>query len=138
VATPVLQYGMFSAPVHVGDTQQVYVIVANNKAVNSGALSFMGNDILQISLSDYEKQAFVNASVYNTMHKFLGFTGLMDESKYSNHLTDAEFTKWYKTKLEKITGSSVDSLSVYKQYFSWQQNSLQPIGTPIKLSFIVP
>jgi len=138
VAAPVLHYGMYSAPVHVSDTQEVYRLNINNKPVNFGALSFMDRDILQVSLSDYEKQATVNASVYNTMHRFLGFTGLMSENKYSNHISDAEFTKWYKGKLKYITGSSVDSLSVYKQYFLWQQNELQPVGAPIKSAFIVP
>ena len=138
VATPVLQYGMYSAPVQISDTQEVYMITINNKHVNWGALSFMDRDILQVSLADYERQAIGNSSVYNTMHKFLGFTGMMDEDKYSNHLTDAEFTKWFKTKLEKITGISVDSLSVYKQYYLWQQDKLQPVGSPIKSPFIVP
>jgi len=138
VAAPVLQYGMFSAPVHLADTQQVYMISVNNKPVDCAALSFSDRDILQVSLADYEKQGAVNESVYNTMHKFLGFTGLMDKNKYVNHISDAGFTQWYKAKLEKITGASVDSLSVYKQYFLWRQNSLQPVGTPIKLAFIVP
>lgn len=138
VATPVLQYGMYSAPVHISDTQEVYMIAVNKKFVNCGALSFMDRDILQVSLAEYEKQATVNSSVYNTMHKFLGFTGLMDPDKYSNHLTDVEFTKWYKTKLEKITGGAVDSLSVYKQKYLWQQNNLQSIGSSTKLAFIVP
>ena len=138
VATPVLHYGMYSAPVHVSDTQKVYLIAINNKPVSPGTFSFMDRDILQVSLSDYERQAAVNSSVYNTMHKFLGFTQLMDKDKYSNHLTDAEFTRWYKTKLEKITGNSVDSFSVHKQYFLWQQDDLRPLGTPIKLPFIVP
>ena len=138
VATPVLQYGMFSAPIHVSDTQQVYILEANNKPVDCNGLSFADRDILQISLTDYEKQAVVNEYVFNTMHRFLGFTGLMDQDKYSNHLTDAGFTKWYKTKLEKITGNSADSLAIYKQYFLWQQNNLQPVGPPIKLAFIVP
>ena len=138
VAAPVLQYGMYSAPVHMGDTQEVYLIEVNNKPLNCGALSFMDRDILQVSLADYEKQAAVNSSVYNTMHKFLGFTGLMDQRRYSNHLTDADFTRWYKAKLEKIAGGSVDSLLVYKQYYLWRQNNLQPVGSPIKLAFIVP
>ena len=138
VAAPVLQFGMYSSPVHLSDTQQVYTISINNKPLEGSSLSFTDRDILQVSLSDYEKQAGVNASVYNTMHKFLGFTGLMNRDKYSNELTDAEFTQWYKTKLEKIVGNAVDPLTIVKQNFMWQHQDMQPIGTPVKLAFIVP
>jgi len=138
VATPVLQYGMFSAPVHLNDTQEVYIIDANNMHVNCGALSFTNRDILQVSLAYYERQGAVNSSVYNTMHKFLGFTGLMDEYKFTNYASDRGFTRWYWVKLEEIVGKTIDSLAIYKQDFLWQQNGLQPIGTPIKLTFIVP
>ncbi len=138
VAAPVFQYGMYSSPVHISDTQTVYMVEANKKIINGAELSFTDRDIVQLSLADYEREGFVNETVYNTMHRFLGFTGMMDHYKFINHTNDTGFTKWYHAKLEKITGSSIDSLAVYKQHFLWQQNTLQPSGAPIKLTFIVP
>lgn len=138
VAAPFFQYGMYSSPFHIKDTQEVYQVAINKKVINCAELSFADRDIIQLSLDDYARHAAINEAVYNTMHKFLGFTGQMDQPKYSDHLSDAAFTNWYKSKLKKITGAPVDSLSVSKQYYRWQQNSLQPFGISIKLNFIVP
>ncbi len=138
VAAPVFQYGMYSSPFHIKDTQEVYRVTINQKTINCGELSFVDRDIIQLSLDDYRRHTAVNATVYHTMHRFLGFTSLMNYDKYNDHLCDSVFTSWYKSKLEKITGYPVDSLSVFKQDYVWQQNSLQPVCTPIKLNFIVP
>ncbi len=138
VATPILQYGMYSAPSYLADTQEVYMLTVNKQPVNCGELSFVDRDIVQVCLNDYEKQQAVNAAVYHTLHRYLSFTGLMNYNNYSNHLSDTSFTRWYRSKLEKIMRSSIDSLSVSKQNFVWRQNSLQPSGTLLKISFIVP
>ena len=138
VATPVLQFGMYSAPFHIKDTQEVYMVEANKKLINCGELSFTEGDIVQIFLHDYERQQAVNAAVYTTMHNYPGLSGLMNYSNFTNHITDTVFTRWYKRKLEKIIHETVDSLSVFKQEFVWQLNELQPSGTPTKLNFIVP
>lgn len=138
VATPVLQFGMYSSPFHIKDTQEVYMVKANKRMVNGSQLSFNDQDIVQFFLHDYEKQQLVNEAVYNTMHNYPGLNNLMSYKNFTNHVTDTAFTRWYKQKLEKIIGEPIDSLSVFKQDLIWQLNGLQASGTPIKINFIVP
>ena len=141
VATPVMQYGMYSSPFHIKDTQEVYQVEANKKIINSGGLSFVDRDIVQLYLFDYERQGLVNGAVYNTMRKYFrytGLSGLMNVDKYMNHLSDTLFTQWYKQKLEKIINEHIISLAVFKQHFVWQQDRMQPTDSLTKLNFIVP
>ena len=141
VATPIYQYGMYSAPFHIRDTQEVYLVRVNGKVVDCGKLSFADRDIVQLYLSNYEKQARVNEVVYRTMNKYLNFTrsiGADYSSKFCNNISDTVFTSWYRAKLEKIINKRVDSMSVYKVYYTWQENHLRAIDSPLKLTFIVP
>ncbi len=138
VATPVLQFGMYSSPFHTKDTQEVYMVKANEKMINCAELSFSECDIVQLFLHDYERQLSVNTAVYNTMHNYPGLHSLMSYKNFTNQVTDKVFTSWYKQKMEKIIGEPIDSLSVFKQDLVWQQNRLQASGTPTKINFIVP
>ena len=141
IATPVYQFGMYSTPFHIGDTQEVFLVKVNNRIINCGELSFVDRDIVQLYPANYEKQGRANLAVYLTMNKYLYLavkTGLMSREKYSNRVTDTAFTDWYKQKLEKILREPVDSYSVFLQHYTWQQNGLQPAGSPVKSTFIVP
>ena len=137
VATPVMQYGMYSAPFHIKDTQEVYQVEANKKIINCGRLSFVDCDIVQLYLYDYERQQLVNKAVYNTMRKYIPFMGL-NAGIYINHVSDSAFTRWYKLKLEKMIGEDIFSLVVFKQRFVWQQDRMQSTDSLTKLNFIVP
>lgn len=141
VATPILQFGMYSTPFYVNDTVEVYVVEANGKIINGSQLSFVERDIVQLFLYNYERQEAVNQNAYYTMHKYFEMAGLgrlMDYNRYNNHISDIEFTKWYKQKLEKIIHEPVHTLAVYKQNYIWHQNSFQTSDSPVKLTFIVP
>ena len=138
VATPVLQFGMYSSPFHIKDTQEIYMVKANQKMINCAELSFNDRDIVQLFLHDYERQLPVNTAVYNTMHNYSGLQSLMSYKNFTNHISDTAFTHWYKRKLERIIGEPIDLLSVFKQDLVWQLNGLQASGTPIKINFIVP
>jgi hypothetical protein len=137
-AAPILQFGMYSSPVYLKDTQTVYVVVADGETVNCAGLSLTNRDIIQLYPADYQRSKNVNEAVYNTMLPFMGFTGLMHTAKFNPEVTDSSFTNWYKQKLQVILKKQIDSLQVFKQDFLWQHNALQPIGSPYKLPCIVP
>lgn len=137
-AAPLLQYGMYSSPLYLKDTQTVYVVVANGETINCSRLSFTNRDIIQLYPATYLNSKSINAAVFNTMKPYFGFTGLMQPEKYNTELTDCSFTSWYKHKLQAILKKRVDALQVFKQDFLWQDNMLQPIGSPYKLLCIVP
>lgn len=137
-AAPILQFGMFSSPMYLKDTQTVYVVVADGETVNCAGLSLTNRDIIQLYPADYLRSKNVNEAVYNTMLPFMGFTGLMQQSKFNTRVSDNSFSNWYKQKLQAILNKRIDSLQVFKQDFLWQGNMLQPIGSPNKLPCIVP
>lgn len=137
-AAPILQFGMFSSPMYLKDTQTVYVVVADGKTIDCSRLSLTSRDIVQLYPADFLRSKSVNAAVFNTMQPYIGFTGLMQLDKYNPKLTDSSFTNWYKQKLQAILKKQVDALQVFKQNFLWQGNMLQPIGSPYKLPCIVP
>ena len=125
VATPLLQYGMYSSISNFSDTQTVYLVEADNRLINNSEISVTDLDVLQIYIENYEKQDKINKSVYETMKNYINYTGLsyfMTYNKYSNQLADSVFANWYKTKVEKITGRSVNNLKVWRQQFVWKQN----------------
>jgi hypothetical protein len=141
VATPVLQYGMFSGVFHVKDTQTVYIVEANHKLINNGEISFTNRDIIQVYIDNYQRYKAVNWSVYNTMKKYIGYTGLssfMNAGKYTAAISNTVFTNWYRSKMEAITGEPIVSLVVYRQHFVWQDTALTAIDVPSKLTCIVP
>ena len=137
-ATPILQYGMFSSPMYLKDTQTVYVVVADGETIDCSGLSLTNRDILQLYPANYLDSKSINTAVFNTMQPYIGFTGLMQLDKYNPKLTDSSFTNWYKQKVQAILKKRVDSLQVFKQDFVWQGNTLQLIGSPYKLRCIVP
>jgi hypothetical protein len=141
VATPVLQYGMFSGKAYLKDTQAIYIIEANHKIIDCTMISLTERDILQVYPDYYEKQNAINQTTYTTMKKYMrysGLSGLMNIDKFTNKITDSVFTNWYKLKVKKIINEPVLSLSVFKQHFLWKNRRLEPIDTPLKLSYIVP
>lgn len=136
VATPMLQFGMYSSIFHVKDTQVVYKVEVNDNIIRNADVSLTNRDVLQVFPDYYEKQASVNEATYATIKKYISYTGLagfMKKSNYQNDINDSMFVHWYKTKVESITGNPVHSLKLTRQNFVWNGDSLEPIGTASKL-----
>lgn len=139
VATPVLQFGMYSQVFHTKDTQTVYIIEANNKVINCAEISLTNRDILQLYPENYEKEKIRNEAAYLTMKKYISFTGLsgfMNYEKFSNKISDSLFTIWFKTRVERITGSPVNSLHVFRQHFVWNSKELEAVDSLSKLKYL--
>ncbi len=136
VATPVLQYGMYSTVFTTKDTQTAYRVLANGQPINNATISLTSRDILQIYPDTYTRQARVNRDAYVIMERYFGYAGLSSLLKYdrfSNTISDSLFMSWYKAQAEKITGKKIKDLMVYQQHFTWNGSSLQPIDSTIKL-----
>jgi hypothetical protein len=141
VATPVLQYGMFSGVFHTKDTQTVYIVEANHELINNGKISFTNRDIIQVYIDNYQRYKEVNLSAYNTMKKYIGYAGLssfMNTDKFTPLISDTTFTTWYRSKMEAIAGEQITTLNVYQQHFVWHDTALVAIDAPSKLTCIVP
>ena len=136
VATPFLQFGMYSSVFHVSDTQTVYQLEVNGSRIKNSNLSLTSRDLLQIFPEYFERQKMINEAAYTTMKRYINYTGFlhyMDTEKYLNNINDSIFTNLYKIKVEKITGSNVHALKLYKQQFVWNKNKLEPFGTATKI-----
>jgi hypothetical protein len=140
VATPVFQYGMFSTPFYLRDTQTAYRIYVNNKEIDITKHAFAKRDMLLVSLENYEKEKVVNTEVFLTMRQLLKKTGvgfLMKQTYYSNSINDTTFTIWYKKLLEQIVGYPVINIAVFRQKVILKNSLVQPVSSPEKLPFLV-
>jgi hypothetical protein len=141
VAAPVLQYGMYSGPFYLKDTQSIYIVKANGKKINQAALSFTDRDFLQLYPQSYLSQKEINANCYGTIARFMrlvGLSGFMMQDKFTNQIDDIIFGKWYCDHIKQLTKNNVDSISLYRQRFVWADTQLQPVDTPVKLLSLVP
>ncbi len=141
VATPILQFGMFSSKSFFKDTQTLYWIEANNKIIDCAKISQEERDVLQYYPEYYEKQEKLNHAAYSVFKKFVNIAStnsLIAKVKFTNNLNDSIFSVWYKGKVEKIINEPVINLAIFKQHFTIIENKMTSIDNPQKVSYIVP
>ena len=140
VATPLLQYGMFSTNYYLKDTQNVLHIYVNDKLIDFTKYSISERDQLQTFLEYYLAHKNNNIMVYSTMKRILSkvYIGkFMNEEVYICKLSDEEFSQWYTKIIEKITQEKVFKLAAYYQKYAWQSGKLIAVSTPLKINCIV-
>ena len=140
VATPLLQYGMYSEKYHQGDTLQVIRLYVNNQPLDFSTLSMSARDQLQVSLENYRMQQPTNERVFTTMQRVMNRIGLgkwMKKERYVNSITDQQFTDWYKVLAERITDRKIIHLAAFQQKYAWQNRRLIPVTSPEKLTAVV-
>ena len=140
VATPVLQYGMFSNPYYLKDTQTVLHIYVNDKMIDFTKYSMSERDQMQVFLEDYLTQKENNEMVFKTMKRILSkakIGKLMREENYTCQLTDDDFTRWYIKIIERITHEKVVKLAAYHQKYILQSGQLVAVSAPLKINQLV-
>ena len=139
-ATPIQQYGMYSAKMAVNDTLKSYQVYVNQKKIDPTTYGLVDRDMMQIPVADFEKQQAVNEQAFATMKGIfnkIGMGGLMKKENFINTTTAEQFTNWYKKQLEKRSGHQVDDLSIFEQQYIWNSSNVVPVGQPRKVSIIV-
>ena len=137
---PLYQYGMYANKFFIADTQQVIQLYANGRMIDYTKYSMAERDLLQFPLQYYAIQQPVNDNVFYTMKRILGhvYIGrLMSKEKYTNTVTDQQFTTWYTQLVERITNTPIYKLEAYEQKYIWKNDCLVPASSPIKIKFIV-
>ncbi len=140
VATPFLQYGMYSNPYYLKDTQNILHIYVNDKPIDFSSYSMSERDQLQIFIEDYLLQKENNEMVYTTMKRILSKVWIgkfMQEDAFICNITDDEFLKWYTKIVERITHEKVVKLTAYHQKYILQSGKLVAVSTPFKINCIV-
>jgi len=140
VATPVYQFGMFSGPIHLTDTQKVYKLYVNDEQLDITKYRFAQKDIMLVSLEKYTASKNGNSEVFHTMNYFfskMGWRHLMNEVVFTNDCNDLFFTKWFMKVVEAAIGYPVKKLTLYSQLYVWKENKPKPINLPKKEIFIV-
>ncbi len=140
VAAPMYVYGMYAGKFFVSDTQRVIQLYANNKIIDLTKYSIIDRDLMQTSLQYYVAQKPVNEATFLTMkrildHAYIGH--LMLKEKYTNNISDKEFTRWYIQLVERIVGYHVVSLVAYEQKYLWKKDRLVPVSPPLKITSLV-
>ncbi len=135
VATPVLQYGMYSGKHLLSDTISVYRVVANGRALEPAQLSAGQNDFVQTYLSLYPSYKENNLAVNGTFRNAFGF--LHPGARASEKIvTDEIFANWFKQKMRTIVRERINSLQATHQNFVWTDNRLVAVDTASKLQFL--
>ena len=101
--------------------------------------SMSQRDQLQFYLEEFLIEREFNERVFITMRQLFSKAGLaqwMQKEKYINLTTCHEFSHWYKKKVAAITREKIIQLIAYKQAYIWQNGTLTPVGTPLKITCI--
>ncbi|HNJ93908.1 MAG TPA: hypothetical protein PLS65_03995 [Ferruginibacter sp.] len=136
VATPVMQFGMYSKHYSVKDTQVVFLVDVNGKRIDAAALSLSDRDLFQIYPDAFFRQPAANTAARETMRKYLapvGLDGYMSDKKFINPVADSSFWHWYGAMAAKVLDEPIQTMAVYKQAFTWGSGKLEPAGSPVKL-----
>ncbi len=132
VATPVLQYGMYSGKQRMSDTIQVYRVTMNDKLIDPVEISAGQNDFIQTFLDVYPGHRQNNQLIHTTLHKYFGPFKMPAERT----VTDAIFSAWFRQKMQRLLSEPIQTLAATRQHFVWAGNKLAPIDTASKLTFL--
>ena len=135
IATPVLQYGMYSGKYRLSDTITVYRVVVNNKNMEHPLIAAGQNDFIQTYLGLYPAYKENNQLVNATFGKFLVFLRA-NENPGEGPVTDEVFTKWFGKKIQTMVAEPIQTLKATRQHFVWAQRRLVPIDNASKLDFL--
>ena len=140
VATPLLQYGMYSSPFYLKDTQNILHIYVNDEKIDFTKYSISERDQLQTFLEYYIVHKDNNIMVFTTMKRILSKVYIgnwMKEEDYTCTLSNEDFSKWYTKIVERITHKKIVKLAAYYQKYILQSGQLIAVSTPLKINCIV-
>ncbi len=138
VATPVLQYGMYSGKYRLTDTITFYNISINGQP-NVARMSGSESDQVQSYLDDYVFYKENNLQVYQTMSNYFSKFGLMPiatAEKFNVVVPAPTHYNWLKTKFGLAVDEPVAGFEASMQQFTWRNSALIPVDTAFKLSFV--
>ncbi len=135
IATPVLQFGMYSGPHHLTDTISVYRVIVNDRAIDPSQFSAGQNDFIETYLGLYPAYKENNRLVNETFNKYLNFLpgAGMPAEKF---VPDEDFTKWFTQKMQAMVAGPIETLRATRQDFLWAGKRLVPIDSASKLDFL--
>lgn len=126
-ATPVQQYGMYSRKMYLADTQKVIRLEADGQPVDFSKYSPVNRDLMQLPVIRFARQQQVNQTAFATMQGIfakMGLSGLLHAHCFTNDTDTAVFNRWFKAKVENITGRKINSLRVSESYYVWDGKQL--------------
>ena len=128
VVSPFLNYGMFSEVFTVKPQYQVWEVDVNGKRLQARDFSIQQWDKVILPIQYFYS---INSSneLYRTEIRRL-FNNLhitTDEKKFLQTCNYLQFEQWYRSYLERVTGSSIHSLAIH--YHAYQYNGSRLIPT---------
>ena len=141
VATPVLQYGMYSGKYHLADSITFYQLTVNGKSLDAYLLPQGENDKLQSYLNQYAVYKENNKVTYHIMSTYFGRLGLISfatQHKYNIEVPVPEHYNWLKNKIEQAVDEPVHEFTAARQLFTWKGAALQPAYPAVKILFVGP
>lgn len=114
-ATPFLHYGMYSAKAEISDTLFIYKIFVNGKLLRLNDNFPETNDQILGPIKKYFSLPLKGNNIYHShINKYLSALKIPHRSEsFTFFMTELEFLKWYKKRLEKLTKQNVNTLDIF-------------------------
>jgi len=131
VISPFYHYGMYSEVIPVQSTYKVPEVTVNGQLLRTEDFNAVQWDKIIQPVLLYNKQGYWNSYLFNDQVK--RFTKATDSTVYTNNITPAQFSNWYKQRLQGILSYRVDSVQVLFHTFRYDS-----VFTPLQVQSLLP
>lgn len=136
VATPFLNYGMYSDKIMPVQDAEVFKIYADDRLLCGDDFSIQEWDKIYLPLYMYLKKDSVNREMMEIkgrlLHKLKVLPAEAGRSFFENEaFADSDFMEWYKQYIASIMQQNVDRVKIVKQHYTWAKTDLQPADSVI-------
>lgn len=141
VATPFLNYGMYSDKIVPASQYQVYKVYVDDKLLKGDDYSIQEWDKIYMPLYLYYGKDTINTQVIEVRNRLLNKLKLKklvaDTSFFENsEFNDAAFKSWYASYLASFSRQASRNIRVVKQNYQWNGQYLQPADSTLLLQNI--
>lgn len=136
VATPFLNYGMYSNKISPMPEYEVYKIYADGVLLKGGDFSIQYWDKIYLPLYMYLQKDTVNTEMVDIKNRLLTKIKLKtilpgDDLFINENFGDTDFKNWYTQYISSILNKNVQEVKIIKQRYIWNAGYLQPADSVI-------
>lgn len=131
VATPFLNYGMYSEKISPREDYVVYKIYTDGKLLEGNDFSIQDWDKLYLPLYMYLSKDTVNNEMVLVQNRLLSKLHApliaADNTLFTNRdFDDAEFLQWYRNYVASVVNENIQQILIVKQQYTWNKKYLHP------------
>jgi hypothetical protein len=110
VFSPFFHYGMYSDLIQPANEYKVIEVLVNEKQLSTSNFSPQEWDRITVPAERFYSQEKWNGKLFKQdIHRMLPFT---DSLRFTNTITEEQFSNWYQQQLEDITGQKINTYKI--------------------------